>query len=205
MTDTHLTARGAETRQALLQAARTQFIDGGYAKFSLRAVAGVCGVSLGHLQHFFPTKTSLVMAMLKEASQEYVAAYQGFTASLELDPHERLLAVLAYLIDDARSERTVRFFVELWSVTVRDDMAHELLRELYRFNRTAFSPFIAAVRPDLTSQQTDSVSRTVIALIDGLIVYVQSERPGDAEFAAAAADTTAAALRVIGLDAEGLA
>lgn len=197
VTQTELTPKGAATRQALVSAARTLFVDGGYAAFSLRSVAKACGVSLGHLQHFFPTKGSLVYAMLDEAAAEYVRVYEGFLGSPEIGAEERLRAAVTYLIEDAWNDRTTRFFVEFWSVTGQDAGAQAVLSKLYRDNRRAVQQFIADARPDLTESTAAATALQIIALADGFMLYVYSERPDHAAFAAMAASAVEGALAMV--------
>jgi AcrR family transcriptional regulator len=190
-----LTSKGAETRRALLATSREQFVQHGYAAFSLRSVAKAAGVSLGHLQHFFPTKNALVTAMLSDASADYLRTYDTYTRSLDLQPWSRLEAVLRYLLDDARNPETVRFFVELWAVTNHDDDAHDVLRTHYLRNRQSFWPLVREVRPDLTDETAEALALQIIAMVDGLIVFAHSERPSPAAF-----DTVARRVLVNSLD-----
>ncbi|WP_448616514.1 TetR/AcrR family transcriptional regulator [Modestobacter sp. URMC 112] len=186
MAQPSLTSRGAETRRALLATSREQFVEHGYAAFSLRSVAKAAGMSLGHLQYFFPTKNALVTAMLTDASADYLRTYNTYTRSLDLQPWARLEAVLRYLLDDARNPRTIRFFVELWAVTNHDDDAHRVLCSHYRRNRQSFWPLIRDARPDLTDEAAEALALQIIAMVDGLIVFAHSERPSEAEFDAVA-------------------
>jgi AcrR family transcriptional regulator len=197
VTATELTPRGAATRQALVSAARALFVDGGYAAFSLRSVAKACQISLGHLQHFFPTKGSLVYAMLDEAAAEYARVYEGFLASPEISAQDRLRAAVTYLIEDAWNDRTTRFFVEFWSVTGQDEGAQALLSKLYLANRGAVQRFIADARPELTEAVAAAAALQIIALADGFMLYVYSERPDRDSFAAMASSAVEGAMAMV--------
>ncbi len=182
MAESALTPSGAQTRDALLSAARRLFIADGYPAMSMRKVAQECGVSLGHLQHFFPTKNSLLTAMLTESVGEYTAAYRSFITSLTLGPRDRLEAVLRYLLADARNPTTASFFIELWSVALRGGEPAEVLQENYRYNQHSIEPFLSAVRPDLPEDRLRVLAIQVIAAVDGVIVYWHTDHPGDEEF-----------------------
>lgn len=54
----------ADTRQVLLEAARTCLLRSGFANLSTRAVADEAGVGTGHLHYHFGSKRNLVLAVL---------------------------------------------------------------------------------------------------------------------------------------------
>ena len=177
---------GELTREAILNEARRIFIAGGDTALSMRQVAQACEISLGHLQHFFPTRGTLVAAMLRRTVDDYMGAYLRFLTTLEFDARGRMTTVLRYLIEDSRNPDTSSFFIELWSLARRDAAAREILQATYRRNCTALSPFLAAVRSDLTPERIRVLTLQVVAFLDGIIVYWYSERPSDADFAALA-------------------
>jgi AcrR family transcriptional regulator len=54
----------ADTRQAILDAARTCLLRSGFSNLSTRAVAEEAGVGTGHLHYHFGSKRNLVLAVL---------------------------------------------------------------------------------------------------------------------------------------------
>lgn len=54
----------ADTRQVILEAARTCLLRSGFANLSTRAVAEEAGVGTGHLHYHFGSKRNLVLAVL---------------------------------------------------------------------------------------------------------------------------------------------
>ena len=54
----------ADTRLAILAAARQQLLDGGYASLSTRAVADSAGVPLSQIHYHFGSKGHLILAIL---------------------------------------------------------------------------------------------------------------------------------------------
>lgn len=183
MTRSRQVHAGELTREAALKEARRIFIDGGDTALSMRQVAQACEISLGHLQHFFPTRSTLVAAMLQRTVDDYIKAYLRFLTTLEFDALGRLTMVLRYLIEDSRNPDTSSFFIELWSLARRDPVARDILQTTYRRNCTALSPLLAAVRTDLTAERVRVLTLQVVAFLDGIIVYWYSERPSDADFA----------------------
>src|SRR5580693_7195083 len=79
--------RSAETREALIAAARPLFAVHGYADVALETIVRTAGVTRGALYHHFADKTELFAAVFEEVDGE-VAARMGDTigAAQEADP-----------------------------------------------------------------------------------------------------------------------
>jgi AcrR family transcriptional regulator len=83
--------RAAETREALIEAARPLFAAQGFADVALEAIVRAAGVTRGALYHHFDDKTELFAAVLENVEGE-VAARMGeaIEASKQTDPVEVL-------------------------------------------------------------------------------------------------------------------
>ena len=90
-------ADGGDRRQAILDAARQQFAEKGFAAASVRAIARQADVDPALVHHYFGSK-----------EQVFVAAME-----LPFDPAERLPQVLAG-DPDQQGERLVRLFLGVW-------------------------------------------------------------------------------------------
>jgi AcrR family transcriptional regulator len=81
--------RAAETREALIEAARPLFAAQGFAEVSLETIVRAAGVTRGALYHHFADKTELFAAVFEKVEAE-VAARMGeaIAASNQTDPVE---------------------------------------------------------------------------------------------------------------------
>lgn len=86
-----------DTRQAILDAARTQFAAKGFAGASLRAIAGDAGVDASLISHYFGDKSRLLVA----------------TMQLPVNPVEKIASVVEGG-PDGMAERLLRTFIESW-------------------------------------------------------------------------------------------
>jgi AcrR family transcriptional regulator len=79
--------RAAETREALIEAARPLFAAQGFADVALEAIVRAAGVTRGALYHHFADKTELFAAVFENVEGE-VAARMGeaIAASNQTDP-----------------------------------------------------------------------------------------------------------------------
>lgn len=84
-------------REGILLVGRDLLAESGYDGFSVRAVAGRCGIGVGTLYNYFPSKQQLVAAILRA----------------EWEIHLRRMTQLAKSKDDLRS-RLVAIYGELW-------------------------------------------------------------------------------------------
>jgi AcrR family transcriptional regulator len=87
----------ADTRQAILDAARTQFASKGFDGASMRAIGTQAGVDPSLISHYFGDKARLLVA----------------TMALPVDPVAKITGALAGERADL-GERLVRAFLEAW-------------------------------------------------------------------------------------------
>lgn len=83
----------------------------GLEAVSVRTVASAAGVSIGAVQHYFPTKDAMLLAAHEHANAE-VSARAEAAAADAASPREALRAILLSLLpgDDA-SRRIIRVFI----------------------------------------------------------------------------------------------
>ena len=155
----------------ILQAAKHVFLRDGATGFSGRTVAAEAGVSLGSLQHFFPSMDGLLAAMLEYVVNEYDEGYEQALLKLPLSAEARLRAVVEYLIADIWRPETRQFFFGLWALGCHNKFARQLIGEMYEYHRHNLAAFIAAVRADLPEQQCLDIAMQVAAMIDGSMIF----------------------------------
>lgn len=97
--------RSAETREALISAARPLFAAQGFSEVALEAIVRAAGVTRGALYHHFADKTELFATVFEQVEAE-VAAHMGeaIAASGETDAIEVMRLGAAYWLE-ACSER----------------------------------------------------------------------------------------------------
>ena len=92
--------RAAETRDALIAAARPLFAAQGFAEAALEAIVRAAGVTRGALYHHFADKTELFAAVFEQVEGE-VAAQMGeaIAASGQTDPVEVMRLGAGFWLD----------------------------------------------------------------------------------------------------------
>ena len=167
-----------ETQKTLriLRAAKQLFIREGFAKFSARGVAKEARLSLGAVQHFYPTAHALLAATLEYVVNAYEGGYQKLERKVPAGGEARFVKILDYLLADIWKQDSRKFFFGLWALSSHNKFAAELLHEMYAHHAKRMSGFIAEANPALSDLQRHEISIQIIAMLEGLLLF--SHKPG---------------------------
>jgi len=155
----------------ILQAAKDVFIREGGATFSARRVAKAAKLSLGSVQHVFPTMDELVTAMLEHVNDGYETAYQEMAARLPFNAEQRLGAYLDYLFEDICRHDMRKFWFGFWALSCHSKHVDSLLNRAYAHHCNNVAGFIGAARPGLSETRCRELATHVVALIDGMMLF----------------------------------
>ena len=164
-------SKGARKRAEIVSAAFEAFSVSGYRNASMVQIAAHCGVSRAGLAHHFPTKETLLAAVLEERDRvNGELFFQDFDATADgLDYFARLMRVIEH---NATTPGAVGLYATL-SVEASDPdhPAHSYFIDRYTWLRRDIRHALAEVaarglvRPGV---DIDSLESDLIALIDGL-------------------------------------
>ena len=68
--------------ELIVQAAKQQLNEEGFHKLSIRKIAQRCGLAVGTIYNYFPTKKELIVRLMTDYWEEF---YAGSSASLDLE------------------------------------------------------------------------------------------------------------------------
>lgn len=190
------TAKGQARIDQILDAARHLFTEGGYAEMTMRQVADRVGISLSNVQHYFPSRESLLRALLESVMNSYAPAFDEVEAKFDT-PVERLAAVLRYLLADIKQAATERLFVEIWSLATRDPVAREIFDTMYTHHRQALEALVARAYPALPAAVLKRRTALAAMQIEGLMLLISDGKPQHAELAGIEEECVAGILRVL--------
>ncbi|WNI20732.1 TetR/AcrR family transcriptional regulator [Streptomyces sp. ITFR-16] len=161
-------AKGRAKRVQILDQAMALFGEVGYRGASLRVIATRCGLSHPGLLHHFPTKESLLLAVL-EHRDEVDGQWLEAGRPTGLDRLRRLVE-LAEL--NARRRGIVELFCVLSAeATSGDHPAHSYFVERYRTSVLTTAVSYAEARDEGVLREgitPDEAAQQLIALMDGL-------------------------------------
>lgn len=161
-------AKGRAKREEILDQAMAMFGEAGYRGASLRVIATRCGISHPGLLHHFPTKESLLLAVLEHrdaVDDQWLEAGRP----TGVDRLRRLVGLAAL---NARRRGIVELFCVLSAeATAADHPAHAYFVERYRTAvlSTAVS-YAEAREKGVLREDIDpgEAAQQLIALMDGL-------------------------------------
>lgn len=167
-----LMPKGKARRAAILAEARRALLDVGYSRVSLRRVAQALGISLGNLQYYFPTKDSLIAAVIVQETERAAA----FLREIAWDPkaperciREAVEALLRYYAGPAG-----RFYAIAEFLALDDPRYARLKAEGYGDLRSYTGELVAVMAPHLDEARCAALARVLIALIDGAALQLQT-------------------------------
>jgi AcrR family transcriptional regulator len=181
---------------AILAAAQTTLVDGGYPQLTLRRVANEAGLPLRHLQYYYPTKEELLRALCETICADYIARCDALSDREHSSPKARFIACVDFLIEDNRDPVSNTLFFELWALACHDRHANRLLATLYAHYRAYISRLIRNMRPSMASDLVELRAVQIVALIEGLTLFIGRNKPRLAAARGVAKDARANILRM---------
>ena len=173
--------KGQQTVLNILEAAEQLLIDDGYHNFSLRKVSASAGLTIGNLQYYFPTKDSLIAAMLDNAVERYLDRFEEIRKGAGPDPEKQFIAVVSEVIRDLNQRSTTKFFPEVWALANHYDHAVDFMEAMYERYRQVLIEVIHDVNPALTDAQLHRLALFISSSIEGHTMFIGDGKPWQQE------------------------
>lgn len=158
-------ARGNDTRSKILGAARHVLATAGYARLSMRAVAREAHVAVGNVVYYFPSKRSLMHAVImgllehyKINAREYLRNAGAGTGFAEL---------LRWYMSDSVSWEMSRVFRELWAMALHDPAIAGAMDRFYDELHRLAAARLRAVWPQLSRQRAHDIAQLLGTMSEG--------------------------------------
>ena len=163
-------ARGVHTIRTILKASRVRFAESGHDGLTVRDVAALAGLSPSNVSYYFPTKSDLLTATLREELIDYVDEHLAHFHHGANDPLEILLNVIEFYISSGR--RSHRFFVQMRVYAAIDDRAREIVRDLYRAIGRFIHQLVQAANPSLSDARARQITLQLFSLEEGVKLFI---------------------------------
>jgi AcrR family transcriptional regulator len=150
-------------------------VEDGFEGVSVRRVASRAGVSIGAVQHHFPTKAAMLTAAMQRVSKEFEARIQNRLRT-EKDP----VVILRVLCDELlgvgaeRRAASVIWLQRLARAAVDPQIAADHTTDWMTVEKLLTS-VIAQCRPDRSAGWQQDQAASLVALLDGLAAAVLTE------------------------------
>jgi AcrR family transcriptional regulator len=163
-----LRAQGHRTRELIIHQAKALLLEEGSLDFTLRTVARRAQISISNLQYYFPTRTSLMRAIMETVVMRYTAEFVQFPNDA---PTARLTIhrLVDRALSDVRSAEVGAIWLHLASLAVTDPMSARLLDEFYANVARDVSRLLRTIKPALKGKQSKMLALLMMAFVDGLV------------------------------------
>lgn len=168
--------KGELRREALLEAAEQVLITSGNANATMRNFAAAANVRIGHLQHYFPTRSDLMQAVLERVLQRSLAWMQESTGiDLEGDgggpiTREESGRIASSLMQQQTEPATIRLYVEIWAMAASDEEIAAVLRDFYRQYAQHVQLIVKRAQPELETGAQQARANSIVALFEGAAI-----------------------------------
>jgi AcrR family transcriptional regulator len=189
-------AAGRQQVTLIVSATRTVLINGGYAQLTLRRVAAQARMSLALMQHYFRTKDELLRALIEHTNRQYIEQCDRVFAAARGSAKAKFLACIDYLIEDNRDSPSNTLYFELWALACHDPHANAMLDELFTYYRNYIAGLIRNMRPRLTKHRVEQRAVQIVALLEGLTLFIDRGKPRHAAMRGLTRDARANMVRL---------
>ncbi len=170
-------SKGRETREMILLAALSILIDEGYRAMSMRRVAAACGMKFGNLTYHYRTREDLVRELLDAVIRSYEQEFDAIVHSPCHSPEQRLERYCLLVLNDITTRKTTRLFPELWALSNHDPFVYERMHELYTRARRPLFEVVAEIRPDLSTEDQETLTLFISYSMEGSTIFAGYEKP----------------------------
>jgi len=164
--------KGQARIEAILEAAAEVLITEGYKKLTMRQIALRADITVGNLTYYYHSKEALLKDLLEKILSTYLKEMDRIVEASGESPESHFAAIIEYLIEDLNTQRTTKFFPELWALANHDDYVSELMEDMYAEERQALAELINAINPNLDDRQTSDLSHFISSSIEGMTMFI---------------------------------
>jgi len=173
------TAAGAMSR--ILHEASHLLATEGAAGFSVRKVAKASNISLGHLQHYYGDRKTLMLAILESVTVSVDLYLQETIATLP-NANDRIIAVAQHVLDQGAVEQSFRLTREFWAMSARDPAIAEGIRELNNTALRFFKKTVLEANSQLSEEVASTKAALALATLAGAFLFNGKDVPENTSF-----------------------
>lgn len=170
-------ASGKARITQILTTALDLLIKEGHAAVTLREVARRCKIRVGAINYYYESRDALIRDLLESAVAPYYEVFESLVHDPNFDAEKRLERLIRLNVRDLQTEKTSKFFPELWVMANRDSFAAKLVDDIYTRQRVAFEELIAEINPHLGKRELKLVTLFVSSAQEGLTMFVGYKKP----------------------------
>ena len=167
-------ARGQLRAKKILETAQEILSNEGYHSLTLRKIAKTMSISNGNVTYYFANKEQLLQAIISDNLARYDAAFEREARSFPDDPESRIRAYFAFLVDDARNQKSQRFFYQLWALSSHNAEVARQRDKVYEHFLHQVTAQLKSVRPQMKEDEILRKCFLMMSSIEGMNVMYGS-------------------------------
>jgi AcrR family transcriptional regulator len=154
-----------DTRSEILKAARHVLATAGYARLSMRAVAREAHVAVGNVVYYFPSKRSLMHAVIMALLTHYKANAGAYLRNA--GSKTGFAELLRWYMSDSVARETSRVFRELWTMALHDPAIAKAMDRFYNELHRLAATRLRAAWPGLSRQRARDIAQLLGTISEG--------------------------------------
>ena len=171
-------ASSERTRSEILRAAKGVLATDGFARFSLRRVAKLAGLTVGNLAYHYPSKRDLVHALIKSLIEEYRTQVDTYLRSPRRRSRRSFAALVVWMMRDSVSVQTSRIFREFWTLAMHDELIAAAIDGFYTEVHKTTAILLRKNFPNLTLRTAKDIVQLMALISEGAnVLYATARAP----------------------------
>ena len=172
-----MSRKGEKKVKEILRAAQTVLTEDGYQGFTMRKIASTAGIAIGNLHYYYRNKDDILHDLLDETIKVYETTFDHILNDDNKTDAEKFSEIITHIVLDLGTQKTTRFFPELWALANHDEYAAEGMAQLYQRARKYMRVLIHNLNPRLSEDQCRLVGLFVSASLEGQTMFVGYGKP----------------------------
>lgn len=175
-------ARGVrdDTRAKIMRAAREVLATVGYAHLTMRLVAREAGLAVGNLVYHYPSKRSLIHALILSLTEYYRTKSSTFLRKSGSGTRDGLPGLIRYYMRDSVDTETSRLFRELWAMALHDSAIAAAMDRFYREAHRTAVELVRLSHPGLVRRRAHDIVQLMGTMSEGANVIFATARGSEA-------------------------
>ena len=162
-----ISQKGKKRMQSILDAAITVLVAEGGEGYSMNKVADEARISLGDLQYYFPTKSTLIEGMLQNMLDEDMKKLEEAANRTDHDAQTRFSVLVDSLIESSSRIEDCKLVTYLWSVSLYSSELNAIHDNWYSKYRDLMKQIITELSPQRSETQQEYIAALIISIIEG--------------------------------------
>ncbi len=163
--------KGQRRVDEILDAATAVLVEEGYAQFTTRKIAARVGIRLSNVQYYFPTKQTLLQALVERSIEQYYNVLRAKVAAGSKTPKAQLLYSVDYVLASHAKPEVARLFKELWALASHDKDAARVMDGFYAKWCDMATDLVLQLNPTISRRKAERRAILIIGLVDGHVLF----------------------------------